>query len=103
MILHCNLSSEDGPFISPPSPQFNGYLKIFEIDYVAFDDGLLIGATEVQEIVDLPRPMNNDSDAEFDNETYQNCYIFFCSILFGNCENIPHAAGCKFSSIFFSA
>ncbi|GFX52639.1 hypothetical protein TNCV_4326531 [Trichonephila clavipes] len=38
-------------------------------DYATFDDGLPICATEIQEIVDLSEPMNNDSDAEIDNKT----------------------------------
>ncbi|GFW72636.1 hypothetical protein TNCV_3798641 [Trichonephila clavipes] len=38
-------------------------------DSVPFDDGFPTGATEVQEIVDLPEPMKSNFDEEMDNET----------------------------------
>ncbi|GFW35667.1 hypothetical protein TNCV_4435181 [Trichonephila clavipes] len=38
-------------------------------DYVAFDEGLPVGATEVEIIVDLWEPKNSDSDEETDNES----------------------------------
>ncbi|GFW37020.1 hypothetical protein TNCV_5019181 [Trichonephila clavipes] len=45
-------------------------------DSVTFDDGLPIGTTEVQEIVDLSEPMNSNFDAEIDCETLSIALTF---------------------------
>ena len=49
-------------------------------------------ATEVNEIVDLLEPINNNSYTEIDNETSNETVTFPNGL---ETENIPHAAGCK--------
>ncbi|GFW80312.1 hypothetical protein TNCV_2944451 [Trichonephila clavipes] len=62
-------------------------------DSVTFDDSLPIGATEVEEIVDLSLPMNSESDAEIDTETHIKTATFSNALHCLEIKNIPHAAG----------
>ncbi|GFV49035.1 hypothetical protein TNCV_5065191 [Trichonephila clavipes] len=59
------------PFLCYPTPQCTGYFKILTID-----DRLNICVKEAEEIVDLLKPMDSDSDAEYVNRTSIKTDIF---------------------------
>ncbi|GFV65103.1 hypothetical protein TNCV_2304101 [Trichonephila clavipes] len=76
MSHECNLLREfligqEIPFSSCPTPQSCEYFKIFSNMLHLMTDSIY--ANEVDEIVDLSKHMNNDSDAEIDNEAPDKC------------------------------